>query len=60
MSQTMLDKNVVRLQRDTAIRINGSSTHVSHDFKGDSLSIDTLPDNHTQILVSTKNFVTSN
>ncbi|KAM9296754.1 plexin domain-containing protein 1 [Gastrophryne carolinensis] len=49
----------VRSQRDIVNGQNGGSPRVSHDFGGDSLSIDTLPDNHTQIIEDSHNYYAS-
>ncbi|KAM3923794.1 plexin domain-containing protein 1 [Leptodactylus fuscus] len=53
------DNHVVRLQRDIGNGQNKTSTRVIQGFGGDSLSIDTLPDNQTQILESSHKYYSS-
>ncbi|XP_069607782.1 plexin domain-containing protein 1 isoform X1 [Ranitomeya imitator] len=53
------DNHLVRLQRDTSNGQNKIATRVIHGLGGDSLSIDTLPDNQTQILENSHRYYSS-
>ncbi|KAM4692102.1 plexin domain-containing protein 1 [Rhinophrynus dorsalis] len=53
------DIPLVRLQRNINKVNNGTGTRVSQDMGGESLSIDTLPDNNTQVLEDTYSYYTS-
>ncbi|XP_053309891.1 plexin domain-containing protein 1 [Spea bombifrons] len=53
------DTRFVRLQRDVSKGLNGTGTHISQDMGGDSLSIDTLPDNQSQVIEDSYIYYTS-
>ncbi|OCT62102.1 hypothetical protein XELAEV_18043186mg [Xenopus laevis] len=56
LRQRRWDRHFLRSQRD----IKGhNGTHVSQDMGGDSLSIDTLPDNQTQVVEDSYSYYTS-
>ncbi|XP_041434548.1 plexin domain-containing protein 1 isoform X2 [Xenopus laevis] len=56
LKQRRWERHIMRSQRD----IKGhNGTHVSQDMGGDSLSIDTLPDNQTQVVEDSYSYYTS-
>ncbi|KAM8945621.1 plexin domain-containing protein 1 [Pelodytes ibericus] len=53
------DTHFMRIRRDISKGSNGTGTRISQDMGGDSLSIDTLPENQSQVIEDSYNYYTS-
>ncbi|KAG8446784.1 hypothetical protein GDO86_014300, partial [Hymenochirus boettgeri] len=59
LKRRSLESHFMRMQRDINKEDNSTEVRISQDMGGNSLSIDTLPDNQTQVIEDSYNYYTS-